>query len=193
MGADLSTKSIFHNPLEIQIARFLISSSRVFLRVLLNSLLHHRCSVRPWSLMPLLHSSPFQHLFLNIPPFQASWCDVIFVLSPTPVSCTVGNLPSGCSHFLPQSTVSMGQNFSEDFSLAPCHCCMTGHLPALHHATVTWQDTFQQAAANFLWDPQSPRVSLFSSPRCPTACFQPLCRFFHCSTVFTMASYLGAS
>jgi hypothetical protein len=29
----------------------------------------------------------------------------------------------------------------------------------LRHATVAWQETFLQAAANFIRDPQSPRVS----------------------------------
>jgi hypothetical protein len=47
----------------------------------------------------------------------------------------------------------------------------------LRRATVARQDTFLQVAANFLRDPQSPRVSSIGSPRHPAVSFWPLCRF----------------
>jgi hypothetical protein len=60
-----------------------------------------------------------------------------------------------------------------------------------HPATVAWWDTFLQAATNFLWDPQFPRVSFFGSPCRPTVNFQPLHRFFCPLTDFTTAFSLG--
>jgi hypothetical protein len=63
----------------------------------------------------------------------------------------------------------------------------------LRHATVARRDTFLQAAANFIRDPQIPRVSFLDSPRRPAACFLPLCRFSRPLTGFTTASSLGTS
>jgi hypothetical protein len=47
----------------------------------------------------------------------------------------------------------------------------------LLHATAAWQDTFLQAATNFLRDPHSPQVSFFGFARRPGARCRPLCRF----------------
>jgi hypothetical protein len=49
-------------------------------------------------------------------------------------------------------------------ALALVHLFLTMFL--LLHATLARQDTFLQAAANFLWDPQISQVSSFGSP-CP--------------------------
>jgi hypothetical protein len=43
---------------------------------------------------------------LERPSCRASLCDLFFVLYLTPLSCTVGNLLSGCGHFLPRSKIS---------------------------------------------------------------------------------------
>jgi hypothetical protein len=63
----------------------------------------------------------------------------------------------------------------------------------LYHATLAWWDTFLQAAAIFLRDQQSPRVSSFGFPRRPAARFQPLCYFLSPARGFTMARSLGTS
>jgi hypothetical protein len=98
-------------------------------------------------------------------------------------------------------------------SPSPCHFCMVGiliqavvnllrgpHFPwvriflttfFLRHATPVQQDIFLQAAANYLPDPQFPRVSSIGSPRCTAASARPLCCFFRPSAGFTMASSLG--
>jgi hypothetical protein len=57
----------------------------------------------------------------------------------------------------------------------------------LRHAILAQRDTFLQAAANFLQDPQIPRVSPFDFPCRPAASFRPLCCFFRPLTGFTMA------
>jgi hypothetical protein len=49
---------------------FANSSPEVFLVILLNALLLRSCCLRPRSLMTLLHSGPFQHLFRNVHPFR---------------------------------------------------------------------------------------------------------------------------
>jgi hypothetical protein len=79
------------------------------------------------SFIPVLHCGPFRHLFSNVPPFGL--LHVYRGISFMPVSCTAGNLLSGCGH-LPRSTVSVGPRFPEDVPLAPCHCCTAGRLPA---------------------------------------------------------------
>jgi hypothetical protein len=61
----------------------------------------------------------------------------------------------------------------------------------LHHATVARRDTFLQAEANFIRDPQIPRVSSFGSSRRPAACFLQLCLVFRPLTGFITASMLG--
>jgi hypothetical protein len=63
-------------------------------------------------------------------------------------------------------------------------------MSLLRHATIARQDIFLQAKANFIRDPQSPRVSSFVSPRRPAACFLPLYRLFSPLTGFTTASSL---
>jgi hypothetical protein len=60
---------IFHILTEDPAIRFTISSTRVFLKVLLNYLLLRSCCLGPLSLIPLLHSGPFQHLFSYVLPF----------------------------------------------------------------------------------------------------------------------------
>jgi hypothetical protein len=55
--------------------------------------------------------------------------------------------------FIPRSTLSLGPNFSQEVSLAPCHCCTAGHLPAgdsqlLPGSTIT--------SGQFLWLSKSP-------------------------------------
>jgi hypothetical protein len=68
VGDESSTMSchIFSSPVENSITHFATSSLRVCLMVLLNVLLLPRCScsLRPWFLMPLLHSG----LFLTVSP-----------------------------------------------------------------------------------------------------------------------------
>jgi hypothetical protein len=63
----------------------------------------------------------------------------------------------------------------------------------LRHANAAQQDTFLQAAANFLWDPQYLRVSSFGYPCHPAARCQPLCPFFIVPEDFTVASSVGTS
>jgi hypothetical protein len=63
----------------------------------------------------------------------------------------------------------------------------------LRRATVARRDTFLQAAANFLWDPQIPLVSSFGSSHRSAACFLPLCLLFRPLTGFTTASSTGTS
>jgi hypothetical protein len=75
--------------------------------------------------------------------------------------------------------------------LALVHLFLTMFL--LRHVTLARRDIFLQAAANFLRDPQSPRVSSFGSPRRPAASFRPLCRFFIVPEDFTKASSVGTS
>jgi hypothetical protein len=88
-----------------------------------------------------------------------------------------------------------------DVSLAPCHFCRAGRphsggvqllqcgpqcfwvqlfltMFLFRHATFAWRDTFLQAIANFLGDPQFPRVSSFGAPHRPAVDFRPVCRFF---------------
>jgi hypothetical protein len=60
-------------------------------------------------------------------------------------------------------------------------------------ATAARRDTFLQTAANFLRDPQSPRVSSFGSPRRRAARCRPLCHFFSVPEDFTAASSVGTS
>jgi hypothetical protein len=88
--------------------------------------------------------------------------------------CTAGHLPAGCGHFLPPSTISLGQNFPEDVSLAQCHCCTTGHLPA--------------GGSQLLPGPTISSGQLLSSSRRPAARCRPLCRFFITPEDFTAAS-----
>jgi hypothetical protein len=64
---------VVSNPLETP-----ISNLRAFLMVLLNSLFCHRCSLRPLSLNPLLHSGPFHSLSSKV-PFRGS-CSVLSVV-----------------------------------------------------------------------------------------------------------------
>jgi hypothetical protein len=63
----------------------------------------------------------------------------------------------------------------------------------LRRASVARRDTFLQAVANFIRDPQIPRVSFFGSPRRPAACLLLLCRFFRPLTGFTTRSSMGTS
>jgi hypothetical protein len=63
----------------------------------------------------------------------------------------------------------------------------------LRLATAARRDTFLQAAANFLREPQTPRVSSFGSPRRPAARCWPLCRFFIVPEDITTASSVGTS
>jgi hypothetical protein len=57
---------------------------RSFSRLLMPS-----CSRRPWSLMPLLHSGPFQCLFPDVRPFQVSCTTLswLYVLRSCPLHC----------------------------------------------------------------------------------------------------------
>jgi hypothetical protein len=93
-------------------------------------LLPRSCCLRPRSLMPLLHSGPFQRLFFSIHPFRVS-CSTLSL-----VECLLMRFPLRRATparrviFLPRPTISLGQNFPEDFSFVPCHCCILGHLPA---------------------------------------------------------------
>jgi hypothetical protein len=68
--------------------------------------------------------------FLIRTSFRAFWWDIVFLLYLTLLSCTAGNPSSGCGHFLPRSTISVGPRFPEDVPLPPCHCCTAGRLPA---------------------------------------------------------------
>jgi hypothetical protein len=96
--------------------------------------------------------------------------------------CTAGHLPADCGQFLPRSTISLGLKFLKIFPL--------------RRTTAARRDTFLPAEANFLRDPQSPRVSSFGSPRGPAAKFRPLCRFasFHCGSASdSMSTKVGSS
>jgi hypothetical protein len=75
--------------------------------------------------------------------------------------------------------------------LALVHLFKTMFL--LHHATLARRDTFLQATANFLQDPQFPWVSSFGSPCHPATRCQPLCCFFIVPEDFTAASSVGTS
>jgi hypothetical protein len=79
----------------------------------------------------------------------------------------------------------------------PCSSLALVHLFLmilfLHHATLAQRDTFLQAAANFLWDPQIPRVSTFGSSRRPAARCRHLCSFFIVPENFTAAPSVGTS
>jgi hypothetical protein len=130
-----------------------------FLGVLLNSLLRRRCTLRPRSLMPLLHLGPF-HIFFSNVPFRVS-CSTLslvesflmkFPLRRTTLARRVIYLPAANSCRVPQSP--WVQTVLRMFLLRP--------------ATVTLRDTFLQAAAKLLRDSQSARVSFFGSPRLGT-------------------------
>jgi hypothetical protein len=139
------------------------------------------CCLRPRSLMPFLHSGPFKFLFSSVRPFR-----VLGAMS-FPCLCNPCSLP--------------GATFAPRVVLIPA-AANSLHGPQFswvliflmrflfRHATVAQLDTFLQAAANFLRDPQSPRVSSFGSPRRPAADLLPLCRFFRPLTGFTTASSL---
>jgi hypothetical protein len=89
------------------------------------------CCHRLQSLMPLLHSGPFQRLFACFLYHTVLVVSSLVILSPVPCNfCTVGHPLAGCGQFLLQSTNSLGLDFPDDVSLTPCHCYMTGHLPA---------------------------------------------------------------
>jgi hypothetical protein len=107
---------------------------------------------------------------LERPSFQVSWCDIIFER----VTLFTAAVTSFHGPQLPWVQDSL-------------------KMFLLRHATVAWWDTFLQAAANFHYNPQSPRVSSFGSPRRPATCFRPLCCFFHPLFGFTVASSSGAT
>jgi hypothetical protein len=60
----------FSSPMENSTARFMTSSSTVFLKILSDvlSFLRRSCSFKYKFLIPLLHSGPFRHLFFTVGP-----------------------------------------------------------------------------------------------------------------------------
>jgi hypothetical protein len=102
----------------------------------------------------------FRALLTSILPlssFPGSRCNVVFSLSCH--FCTAGRPYSGGGQLLARPTI---------FLKSSLYC----------HATLARRDTFLHAAANFLPDPQSPRVSSFCSLSHPAGSFRSLCRFF---------------
>jgi hypothetical protein len=138
-------------------------SPRSFIRLLPRS-----CCFRPRSLMPFLHCGPFQSLFPNVRPFRVSSPTVFwsYLLRSCPLPVIL--IPAAWDPQFPWVRIFL----------------MTF---LLRHATLSSRDTFLQAAANFLRDQQSPRVSSFGSPRRPAASFRPPCRFFCPLTGFPTA------
>jgi hypothetical protein len=139
-------------------------------------LLTRICCLGPRSLMPLLHSRPFQHLFPNVRPFWVS-CTTL------PWSYLLWSCPPWRATFVPwviswlwtiPSVVYVfpGSKFPENVSLALCHCCTMGHLPA--------------------GSSQLPPGSTISSGH-PAAWCWPLCNFFIVPKDFTQASSVGTS
>jgi hypothetical protein len=149
------------------------------------SILRRSCRLVPGFFIPILHSRPFQHIFLDVRSFgvlgvtSSLFCPlrlctlrhVTFVLW---VILLLAAANSFCGPQFPWVRI-----FLKTFLL---HC-----VPAAR------RDIFLQTAANFLWDPQSPRVSSFGSPRRPTARCWPLCRFFIVPKDLTVASSVGTS
>jgi hypothetical protein len=97
---------IFCNPLDSLVARFMNSNPKAFLsntskvlsilrrscrpvpRFFIHLLLHSFC-LRPWNIMPLLHSGLFHRLFPNIYPFRV-FCTILswlYLLRSCPLSC----------------------------------------------------------------------------------------------------------
>jgi hypothetical protein len=189
---------IFCNPLDIPAARFTNSSPKAsmsnpsdILSILrcncrlisgfFISLLPRSCCFRPRSLMPLLHSGPFQRLSSYVHPFWVSSATMSW-------------------SFLLRSCPLRRATFALQVILIPAAVtlCREPEYPQvriflktflLRRATPSRRDTFLQAAASFLRDP----LSSFGSPRRPATSFWPLCRFFRPLTGFTMASSLGTS
>jgi hypothetical protein len=188
---------IFCSPLDILVARFTNSSPKAFL---LNSsdvlsILRGRCRLvpgfflhllprsscpGPWSHIPLLHSGPFQRLFPNVRPFQVScttlsWSYLLWSCPLRHVTFVlwVILLPAAANSFHDPQFLWV-QIFLKTFLLC--------------HATAAQQDAFLQAAANFLQDPQSPRVSSCGSLHHPMARCRPMCRLFIVPEDFTAAS-----
>jgi hypothetical protein len=131
------------------------------------------------SFVPVLHSGPLQLLLSFIRPFgllgatSSLFCPLRLCLAQRVTFLPAAVTDFRCVQF------PWVQDFLKMFFL--------------RHATVARRETFLRAATNFFWDPQSPRVSSFGSPRRPAANFRPLCRFFRPSTGFTMASSSGVS
>jgi hypothetical protein len=105
--------------------------------------------------------------------------------------------------FLPSSLFDR-RHFMTSF-LAPCHFCIVARpysgggdlllwsTVPLDHATFAWQDTFLQAAANFLLDPQYPQVLFFGFWRRSADRFRTLRPFLGPPTDVPAASPLGIS
>jgi hypothetical protein len=118
---------------------------RSFIRLLPRS-----CSLRPLSRMHFFHSGPFQRLFPNVRPFRVScttfsWSYLLRscpLLRATFVLWVI--LPAAANSFRgPQCP--WVRIFLKSF--------------VLRRTTAARRDTFLQAAASFLPDPQSPQVS----------------------------------
>jgi hypothetical protein len=62
-----------HPPMPFMVAFSFLGHSGSLLPRSFISLLPHRCCFKLRSLMPLLHSGPFQHLLLNVCPFRVSY------------------------------------------------------------------------------------------------------------------------
>jgi hypothetical protein len=111
--------------------------------------------------MPLLRFVFFKRLLFFVRPFQ-----VLGVMLSSPCFCNACSVPRvifalrviillAAVSVLRSPQFTTVQVFLKTFLL---RC-----------STVAWRDTFLHEAANFLQDPQFPRVSSFGSPRRPTA------------------------
>jgi hypothetical protein len=93
-------------------------------------ILPRSCCVRLQFLMPFLHSGHVKRLFSSVRPLRVLGAMSSFLASAARVPCLVPLLHSGPSLFRRRQTHCAVHNFSEDVSLAPCHCCTAGHFPA---------------------------------------------------------------
>jgi hypothetical protein len=192
---------IFRNPLDLPVACFRNTSPRAFLANFSDILsilrrscrlvpgffirsLPRSCSLRPRSLMPLLHFEHFQYLILDVRPFG-----VFGAIS------SLTFLSSSCS--LRRATYAQ-----RDIFLQAAHSFRGPQFPwvpifpkrfLFHHATLARRDAFLLAAFKPFWDSQLAWILPFGFWRRPAARFRSLRRFLSPPTGITAAYSLGTS
>jgi hypothetical protein len=144
------------------------------------------CCLRPTSLRPPLHSGFFRSLFPSFSRFL--------------ISCSAWFLAQSLLTKFSLIHATLARRVVLIPAMANSLCCpQISWVPVLQksflfrHTTAAWWDTFLQAAANFLWDPQFPRVSSFGCPRHPAVDFRTLRRLLGFATSITATSSLGTS
>jgi hypothetical protein len=97
--------------------------------------LAHSCCFRPWSLMPLLHSGPFERLILDVHPFRVlnatlAWLYLLqssLLCRATFARCMICMCAMASS--FRDSQLAWIRIFPMNFLFLPCHFCMAGHFP----------------------------------------------------------------